>query len=104
MPTIEFTPPAEIDGTTEDVLKQTLSQLAAIAPAIQRLTDESMIQVRSSWMSFELGRDPELTPEQLADRWEASELKQATDHVRAAGLLIARSPAKIHRLTARNRG
>lgn len=97
MPTIKFTAPREIEGSTDEVLKATLSQLEAAAPTIHELLDQSMVQVRNAWMSFELGADPELSSEDLATKWNASELRQEVEHVRAAGLLIHRNTQRIAR-------
>ncbi len=104
MPTIQFTPPRDIEGSPEDVLKATLSQLDSVAPAIAELLEQSMVQVRNAWLTFELNADPDATPAELSERWEASDLKQDCEHVRAAGLLIRRNSQRIAKGALRQRG
>lgn len=104
MPTITFTPPRDIEGSPDEVLKATLSQLHAVAPAVAELLDQSMIQVRNSWLTFELNANPDATPEELAERWEADPLKQECEHVRAAGQLVKRNVGRIEKHAVRQRG
>jgi hypothetical protein len=103
MPTIKFTAPREIDGPPEEVLKATISQLESAAPAIHELLEQSMVQVRNAWMTFELNADEGLTPDELSDRWEASDLRKDVEHVRAAALLIRRNTGRIAKGSLRQR-
>lgn len=103
MPTIKFTAPREIEGSPEDVLKATLSQLEAAAPAIHELLEQSMVQVRNAWMTFELNAEPDLDPDELRARWESSDLRKDVEHVRAAALLVRRNTGRIAKGSLRQR-
>jgi hypothetical protein len=104
MPTIHITPPSQIDGSTEEVLRATISQLEAVTPAIKELIDQSAVQVRNSWLSFEMTKRPDATPEELAAEWADSDLAKEVRNTRLAAEMIRRNVGRIDRLSGRGRG
>ena len=86
--TLNITRPADIDGDPEDVGELVGDQLARVALDLQELAEESVVQIRSSWMSRRLGRNDEMRPERLRREWEASQAYAACQRViGAAGTL-----------------
>lgn len=65
--------PRERDGAPAEVARDSARDLERAAVIFARHTEAAVRQVRNGFLSHELTRDPDLTPEELAARWDASD-------------------------------
>lgn len=102
MPQLTYTLPSEIEGSPKEVADAVLSQLAVITPAYSELIRQSAVQIRSSWMSFKLRHEPELTAEELAELWEGSRTREKFDALTAAAAAIREDAAALEKANKRS--
>lgn len=75
MTPLRYVPPGEIDGDPQEVEEAVKRQLVGVI-------DESIPQLRNSFMSRVLREEPGTAPSELAELWEESDEKAGIDRIR----------------------
>jgi hypothetical protein len=65
--------PADLDGEPREVASQAIRDLGDGSSMFGRQVYAVVQQIRSGFMSEQLDRDKELTPERLGELWDASD-------------------------------
>lgn len=93
MPQRTYTLPSEIDGEPAEVAAAVLDQIVDVNRWYTRLLEQSVIQLRNAAFTGLLENDPDLTPEQLAERYNTSKAGRRIEDIQV-GIDTAEAAAR----------